>query len=65
MQNPSRAYTTNVLMAVADFTQFEIFMNLIETGAVLCITANFAADVRAFRHAIALFEGDQISPAQR
>jgi hypothetical protein len=30
-------------MAVADFTQFEIFANLIETAAVLCITANFAA----------------------
>jgi hypothetical protein len=33
-------------MAVADFPQFEIFANTIETGAVLCITANFAADVR-------------------
>jgi hypothetical protein len=33
-------------MAVADFTQFEFFANMIETGAVLCITANFAADVR-------------------
>jgi hypothetical protein len=28
-------------MAVADFTQFEFFANLIETGAVLRITANF------------------------
>ena len=33
-------------MAVADFTQLEIFATMIETGAVLCITANFAADVR-------------------
>jgi hypothetical protein len=45
-QNPIRAYITYVSIAVADFTQFEIFASMIETGAVLCITANFAADVR-------------------
>ena len=28
-------------MAVADFTQLELFANPIETGAVSCITANF------------------------
>jgi hypothetical protein len=45
-QNPSRAYMLYVSIAVADFTQFEIFANMIETEAMLCITANFAADAR-------------------
>jgi hypothetical protein len=45
-QNPSQGYMSHGSMAVADFTQFEFFANMIETGAVLCITANFAADVR-------------------
>jgi hypothetical protein len=45
-QNPRQGYITYASIAVADFTQFEFFANMIETGAVLCITANFAADVR-------------------
>jgi hypothetical protein len=38
--NPSRSYIAGVSMAVADFTQLEIFANMIATGAALCITAN-------------------------
>jgi len=40
-QNTSQGYISCVSMAVADFTQFEFFANPIETGAVLCVTANF------------------------
>jgi hypothetical protein len=45
-QNTSQGYMSYVSFAVADFTQFQLFANLIETAAVLCITANFAADLR-------------------
>jgi hypothetical protein len=44
-ENPGQDYIIYVSMAVADFTQFEIFANMIEAGAMLCITANFAAQI--------------------
>jgi hypothetical protein len=42
-QNTSQDYMSYASMAVADFTQFEFFANLIETAAVLCSTARDVA----------------------